>query len=94
MPSPFLKMTGISKEYPGIRALDGISLSVSPGEVIGLVGENGAGKSTLMKILGGVVAPSAGSIELDGNEVSQLTVGGSMVVASPSCIRNSICSRT
>ena len=71
-------MTGISKEYPGIRALDDISLSVSLGEVIGLVGENGAGKSTLMKILGGVVAPSAGSIELDGNKVSQLTVGGSM----------------
>ena len=71
-------MTGISKEYPGIRALDGISLSVSPGEVIGLVGENGAGKSTLMNILGGVVAPSAGTIEIDGNEVSQLTVGGSM----------------
>ena len=78
MPSPFLRMTGISKEYPGIRALDGISLSVSPGEVIGLVGENGAGKSTLMNILGGIVAPSAGTIEIDGNEVSQLTVGGSM----------------
>ena len=60
MPEPFLKMTGISKVYPGIRAVDDISLSVSQGEVIGLVGENGAGKSTLMKILGGVAAPSAG----------------------------------
>jgi ribose transport system ATP-binding protein len=78
MPDPFLKMTGISKVYPGIRAVDDISLSVSPGEVIGLVGENGAGKSTLMKILGGVIAPSAGTIELDGAEMPRLTVGGSM----------------
>ncbi len=78
MPDPFLKITGISKVYPGIKAVDGISLSVSQGEVIGLVGENGAGKSTLMKILGGVIAPSAGAIELDGVETERLTVGGSM----------------
>jgi len=78
MPEPFLKMTGISKSYPGIKAVDDISLSVSAGEVIGLVGENGAGKSTLMKILGGVVAPSGGSIELDGVTIDRLTVGASM----------------
>ncbi|HEV2898376.1 MAG TPA: sugar ABC transporter ATP-binding protein [Pseudaminobacter sp.] len=78
MPNPFLNMTGISKEYPGIRALDDISLSVSPGEVIGLVGENGAGKSTLMKILGGVVEPTGGEIEIDGGKVDRLSVNGSM----------------
>ena len=78
MPDPFLKMTGISKVYPGIRAVDDIGFWVSQGEVIGLVGENGAGKSTLMKVLGGVVAPSAGTIELDGAEMPRLTVGGSM----------------
>ena len=66
MSDPFLKVTGISKSYPGIRALDDVSFSVRHGEVIGLVGENGAGKSTLMKILGGVIAPNSGSIELDG----------------------------
>ncbi len=71
-------MTGISKDYPGIRALDGISFTVGRGEVIGLVGENGAGKSTLMKILGGVVAPSAGTVELDGTAMDRLTVGASM----------------
>ena len=78
MPEPFLKMTGISKVYPGITAVDDISISVSPGEVIGLVGENGAGKSTLMNILGGVVAPSAGTIELGGVATERLTVGASM----------------
>lgn len=78
MPIPFLEMTGISKSFPGVRALDDVSLSVAPGEVIGLVGENGAGKSTLMKILGGVVAPSAGTIVLDGEPLTGLTVARSM----------------
>jgi len=71
-------MTGISKEYPGVKALQDVSISVGPGEVLGLVGENGAGKSTLMKVLGGVVAPSAGSIVIDGDEVPRLTVESSM----------------
>jgi ribose transport system ATP-binding protein len=78
MPAPFLQMTGISKSYPGVRALDDVDLSVSPGEVIGLVGENGAGKSTLMKILGGVAAPSAGTIEIEGETLDQLSVTRSM----------------
>src|SRR6187402_593219 len=74
MPDPFLKMTGISKVYPGIMAVDDIGFSVTQGEVIGLVGENGAGKSTLMKILGGVIAPSAGRIRVDGTEREAMTV--------------------
>ena len=78
MAAAFLTMTGITKQYPGVTALDGVSLSVGPGEVIGLVGENGAGKSTLMKILGGVVEPTAGQIEIDGESVPRLTVNGSM----------------
>ena len=52
--TPFLSLEGVRKTYPGVVALDGFSMEVRPGEVIGLVGENGAGKSTLMKILGGV----------------------------------------
>ena len=74
----FLRLSGIRKTYPGVVALTDFSLEVRPGEVIGLVGENGAGKSTLMKILGGVVAPDRGTIELDGVPYGGLTVGGSM----------------
>jgi len=75
---PFLILSGIRKTYPGVVALQGFSMSVSPGEVIGLVGENGAGKSTLMKILGGVIQPDVGSVTIDGTELSGLSVGGSM----------------
>jgi ribose transport system ATP-binding protein len=75
MADPFLTLTGISKSYPGVKALDAVSFSVTAGEVIGLIGENGAGKSTLMNILGGVTAPDAGIVAIDGKELSSLTVG-------------------
>ncbi len=75
---PFLRLTGVRKSYPGVLALAGFDLAVAPGEIIGLVGENGAGKSTLMKILGGVVTPDAGTIEIDGVARAGLTVSGSM----------------
>jgi ribose transport system ATP-binding protein len=78
MQQPFLKVVGISKAYPGVQALDDVSFRVARGEVVGLVGENGAGKSTLMKILGGVAAPTSGTLVLDGREMSQLTVAASM----------------
>jgi ribose transport system ATP-binding protein len=76
--SPFLSLLGIGKTYPGVVALDGFSMEISPGEVIGLVGENGAGKSTLMKILGGVVKPDRGKIMIDGAEHGALTVESSL----------------
>ena len=75
---PFLTLANIRKVYPGVVALSSFSMSVSPGEVIGLVGENGAGKSTLMKILGGVIAPSQGTITIDGVPRASLTVADSM----------------
>jgi ribose transport system ATP-binding protein len=69
MAPPLLEMRGISKRFPGVVALDNVSLTVRQGEVVALCGENGAGKSTLMKILGGVCQPDAGEILLDGNPV-------------------------
>jgi ribose transport system ATP-binding protein len=67
---PYLVLRGISKSYPGVRALDGVDFDVRPGEVHALVGENGAGKSTLVNILSGAVRADAGSIEVAGRDVA------------------------
>ena len=63
---PALEMRDITKQYPGVRALDGVSLTVGAGEVHALLGENGAGKSTLMKILAGAQSRDGGEILLHG----------------------------
>ncbi len=63
---PLLRMTGISKSYPGVKALQNVNFDLQQGEVLALLGENGAGKSTLIKILGGAQTPDAGTIEIDG----------------------------
>ncbi len=75
---PFLEMRGISKRFPGVVALDNVSLKIGGGEVVALCGENGAGKSTLMKILGGVHQPDAGEILIDGKPVKIHGVNDSM----------------
>ncbi len=64
-----LVMEGISKAFPGVQALDDVSLTLKKGEILCLVGENGAGKSTLMKVLTGVDMPDSGRILLDGKEI-------------------------
>jgi ribose transport system ATP-binding protein len=68
---PVLSLTGITKSFPGVKALDSVSLEVGRGEVVALIGENGAGKSTLMKILAGIHQPDSGAIQVDG-EILQL----------------------
>lgn len=64
-----LKMENIKKSFPGVKALNNVSLELEYGEVLGLLGENGAGKSTLMNILGGIYKPDYGKIFIDENEV-------------------------
>src|SRR5215213_9983758 len=66
---PLLQMRGISRTFPGVRALDGVDFTVRAGEVHALMGENGAGKSTLIKVLTGVYPRDAGDVLLDGRPV-------------------------
>ncbi len=70
LPAPLLELRGVSKHFPGVKALDGVDLVLRPGRVTALVGENGAGKSTLVKILTGIHRPDAGEIRVAGAPVS------------------------
>lgn len=69
-----LKMEGITKEFPGVKALDQIHFEVEKGEIHALIGENGAGKSTLIKILAGIYRPNAGVIYINGKQVEMTDV--------------------
>jgi ABC-type sugar transport system ATPase subunit len=64
-----LRLTNITKEFPGVKALDKMMFNLKRGEVHALIGENGAGKSTLMKVLSGIYIPDSGEIVLDGETV-------------------------
>lgn len=68
-PAPLLEMRGISKAFPGVKALDNVNIALYPGTVTALIGENGAGKSTLVKILTGIYQPDSGEIVVDGKAV-------------------------
>lgn len=68
--APFLELKNITKEFPGVKALSGVSLDVRPGEVHALVGENGAGKSTLIKVMTGYHQRNDGEMLVDGNSVN------------------------
>ena len=72
--APLLELIKISKEFPGVKALDEVDLSIHAGEVLGLVGENGAGKSTVIKIIMGVYPQSSGQILLNGRPAAVHTV--------------------
>src|SRR5687767_14441533 len=64
--SPLLEVHGLVKDYPGVRALDGVDLTVTRGQVHCLIGQNGAGKSTLIKCVSGLVEPTAGQVRFEG----------------------------
>jgi ribose transport system ATP-binding protein len=68
--APLLEVRGLTKTFPGVRALSNVSLTLGRGEVLAVIGENGAGKSTLMKILAGVQTPDSGQVFLDGQPVA------------------------
>ncbi|MGL4310958.1 MAG: sugar ABC transporter ATP-binding protein [Paracoccaceae bacterium] len=65
---PVLRLRGISKSFPGVKALQDVQLDLYPGQVTALIGENGAGKSTIVKVLTGIYQPDAGTIEVEGAE--------------------------
>ena len=65
-----LKINSVSKEFPGVKALDSVSLNIAAGKVHALMGENGAGKSTLIKILAGAYSKDGGKIFFDENEIT------------------------
>ncbi|CAI9387308.1 ABC transporter ATP-binding protein [Microbacterium sp. T2.11-28] len=70
--APALTVTGLGKRYGGVQAVDDISLTLAPGERMGVIGPNGAGKTTLFKMIAGDVPPTAGAIELFGRDVTRV----------------------
>ena len=90
---PRLKLVGVSKSFPGVRANDDVHLSVRPGEIHALLGENGAGKSTLVKMIYGVIAPDDGQILFDGARCASPTRARRAGSASAWCSSISRCSR-
>lgn len=70
MTDPVVEATGLVKTFPGVRAVDGVSLELAPGRVEAIVGPNGSGKSTVLDLLAGLQEPTAGRIHLDGTDVT------------------------
>jgi ABC-type branched-subunit amino acid transport system ATPase component/branched-subunit amino acid ABC-type transport system permease component len=68
---PILQVSGISRSFGGIRAVNGVDMVVRPGEILGIIGPNGAGKTTLFEIIAGFTAPNTGSITFQGQDVTK-----------------------
>jgi ABC-type uncharacterized transport system ATPase subunit len=81
LPLPAIRMTGIEKSFGDCVALRGAALEVLPGEIHALVGENGAGKSTLMRVLGGLIKPDAGRVEVNGRDVTGWSTNDAIAAA-------------
>jgi L-arabinose transport system ATP-binding protein len=83
-----LEFKGISKAFPGVKALDNISFSAEGGKVLALLGENGAGKSTLLKIMSGDIRADEGSVVMDGEPLALTSPTGRSILASALFIRS------
>ncbi|HCN73831.1 MAG: ABC transporter ATP-binding protein [Pusillimonas sp.] len=70
MADALLQVKGLERRFGGLRAVDGLSLDVRPGEIVGLLGPNGSGKTTAINLISGVLEPNAGSIKVNGHEVA------------------------
>lgn len=84
-PSPFLQVHGLTRRYGGVAALDGVTLDLARGQVTGLIGPNGAGKTTLLNALTGLARPEAGTVLLEGENVTGLPAH---VMASKGVVRS------
>ena len=73
MTAPLLEVVGLEKSYGAIRAVDGVSFSVMPGEIFGVIGPNGSGKTTMFNTVLGQIRPSAGTIALEGRDITRLS---------------------
>jgi branched-chain amino acid transport system permease protein len=88
---PLLEVLGLSKSCGGVHAVQDVSFSVSPGEILGIIGPNGAGKTTLFNMLNGIVPPSAGTVRFDGqdlagfatNRICRLGIGRTFQIMRP-----------
>lgn len=67
-----LRIRGLRMHFGGVRALDGVDLDIAAGEIVGLIGPNGSGKSTLINCISGVIAPTEGTVELDGTNITRM----------------------
>jgi branched-chain amino acid transport system ATP-binding protein len=86
-----LEVTGLSKEFDGLRALDGVSFTAPEGEILGIIGPNGAGKTTVFNLISGIYHPSSGDITFQGNsvlhlkphQISRLGIGRTFQIVRP-----------
>ena len=90
-----IEVNHLSRRFGGFTAVDDLSFTVRPGEVLGFLGPNGAGKSTTMKMIAGFIAPSAGSVSIFGRDVQEQTLAARRLIGPYAALlaswRNTYC---